>query len=221
MDVNFFLNLRTTFIRQFYENASISFFERQRKIEAGEYPFIPPYSEDGEPPFLEEWTEADEALQLLGYSCISMLASALHLYLKTLETEFEVPVAASLKSEFKKNGWFNGYKAYFLTNFGIRFESGPFNISTLEEIVCARNRAQHPKNITTQRVSYSSKDIKKFPQVFFVDDREKMLFAAIEVSESSWLYRPTIHITKEKLFAAIAEVEKFNGWLEEQIDAHM
>jgi hypothetical protein len=80
MDVGYFLRDRIAFIRQFFDGASLSFAEKKRKIEAGEDPFVPPYSEDGEPAFLDEWIEADESLQVLGYSCISMLAAALHLW---------------------------------------------------------------------------------------------------------------------------------------------
>ena len=49
MDVHYFFNRRIAFIRQFYENAITPFVERIRKIEAGEEPFEPPYSENGEP----------------------------------------------------------------------------------------------------------------------------------------------------------------------------
>lgn len=62
MDVLYFLKERTRFIRYFYETACQPFRETMRKIEAGEEPFEPPYSEDGEPPFLTEWLEADTAL---------------------------------------------------------------------------------------------------------------------------------------------------------------
>ena len=220
VDVGFFLNQRTAFIRQFYDAASLPFFERKRKIEAEEAPFVPPYSEDGEPPFLTVWIEADESLHVLGYSCVSMLAAALHLYLKTWEAEFGKPVADSFKTEFKK-GWINGYKAYFATHFGIHFDQGPANLSVLEEIVLARNRVQHRESITSQRTSYSSKDIEKLGRVFFVDDRERSLFADADESESSWLFPPSLRITKEKLITAITEVEKFSGWLETQIILHV
>jgi len=62
VDVGFFLKDRIAFIRQFYDAASLPFVERKRKIDAGEDPFVPPYSEDDEPPFLSEWIEADESL---------------------------------------------------------------------------------------------------------------------------------------------------------------
>ena len=58
-----------------------------QKIESEEPPFEPPYSEDGEPPFLAEWMEAEEGLQVVGRMCISMLSAALQLYFKTWEDE--------------------------------------------------------------------------------------------------------------------------------------
>ena len=69
MDIHYFLGRRISFIRQFHATASEPYNERMRKIRAGEEPFIPPYSEDGEPPFLDEWLEADESLHVLAYSC--------------------------------------------------------------------------------------------------------------------------------------------------------
>ena len=91
MDVLFFLKERTRFIRYFYQTAAEPFRETIRKIEAGEAPFDdPPYSEDGEPPFLEEWLAADTALAMLGRTCISMLSASLQLYFKTWEGELGV-----------------------------------------------------------------------------------------------------------------------------------
>jgi hypothetical protein len=60
VDIQLFLNERIEFIlRQLYRTASEPYVECKRTIEAEEDPFVPPYSEDGEPPFLEEWLEAD------------------------------------------------------------------------------------------------------------------------------------------------------------------
>ncbi|MBN6741067.1 hypothetical protein JKG47_11090 [Acidithiobacillus sp. MC6.1] len=101
--------------------SSAPFIERKRQIEAEEEPFVPPYSEDPEPAFLDEWLEAEESLQVLGRTCISMLAAVFHLYFKALERQTGIPVDASLKADFK-NGWFNGYKAYFARHYRIRFE---------------------------------------------------------------------------------------------------
>ena len=54
LNVGFFLKDRIEFIKQFYEAASLPFAEKKHKIEAEEEPFVPPYSEDAEPHFLNE-----------------------------------------------------------------------------------------------------------------------------------------------------------------------
>lgn len=214
MDVRFFLNRRIAFIRQFYVTASEAYIERKRKIEAEEEPFIPPYSEDGEPPFLEEWVEAEESLQVLGRSCISMLAATLHLYFKTWERQIGISVDESLKPEFKK-GWLNGYRAYFARHVRIRFENGPVNLSILEEVVLARNRIQHPESITSHSSHYSDDDLQKLPHPFFLDEREQSFLAEVEEGERTWLMPPTIHISSERLFTALAEVARFAEWMEQ------
>ncbi len=175
---------------------------------------MPPYSEDGEPPFLNEWIEADESLQVLGYSCISMLAAALHLYLKTWEAVLRVPLGNSFKTE---NGWFNRYKAHFAVRFGIDFTKAPADLIMLEEIILARNRIQHPDDIVTPRTSYLPSDLRKLPAVFFVHETERGLFEDTEETEKLWLFPPSVHITEEKLVAAVVEVEKFSDWLEGEI----
>ena len=77
----YFFERRTRFIREFHKTASAPFIEKKRKIDVGEDPFVPPYSEDPEPPFLGEWMEADEMLGIVGQTSVSMLSSALGLYL--------------------------------------------------------------------------------------------------------------------------------------------
>ena len=215
MDIQFFLFQRLEFIEQFYKNSAAPFVERKRKIEAEEEPFVPPYSEDGEPPFLAEWIEADESLNVLGRSCISMLAALFHLYLKTWERQIGIPIDESLKSCFKKNGWFHGYKAYFAERLGVRFEDSPCDLSLLEEFVLARNRVQHPESITTHSTHYSDSDLKKLPRPFFVDEKEFDLFADVDEGVRSWLMPPTVHVTAEKLLSALSEVARFSKWLED------
>ncbi len=214
MDVRFFLNRRTAFIRQLYVTASAAYVERKRKIEAEEEPFIPPYSEDGEPAFLEEWLEAEDSLQALGHSCLSMLAATLHLYFKTWEGQIGITVDESLKPEFKKS-WLNGYKAYFARHVRIRFEDGPANLAVLEEVVLARNRIQHPESIASHNTHYSNDDLRKFPHPFFLADHERSLLAKVGEDETMWFTPLAIHVSSERLFAALDEVERFAEWLEQ------
>ncbi len=83
MDIEYFLKSRTAFIRYFYEHAVRPFNEIKIAIENEEEPYIPPYSEDGEPPFLEEWMDAEQGVEIVGHACISMLSSSLYLFLKS------------------------------------------------------------------------------------------------------------------------------------------
>ena len=213
MDVRYFLNRKVNFIRQFYEMSSAPFVERKRQIEAEEEPYVSPYSEDPEPAFLEEWLEADESLQVVGRTCISMLAATFHLYFKTWEHQIGIPVGASFRADFNK-GWFNGYKAYFAHHFRIRFEDSPSKLGVLEEIVLVRNRDQHPESITMDSSHYSESDLKKLPHPLFIGENDASLFSEAEEGERAWLMAPPIWVTAEKLFAALSEVESFAEWLE-------
>lgn len=219
MDVLFFLSQRIGFIRQLYGTASAPYVERKRKIEAGEEPFVPPYSEDEEPPFLEKWLEADESLHVLAYSCVSMLAAALHLYLETWVKQSGIPVDKSpKKSVFKKSGWFAGYRAHFAQHFKIDFETGPANLGMLEEVILARNRIEHPSSITSRRTQYADADVKKLRHPFFVDEREAVLLADADEGEKLWFIPPTLHIIEGQLLAAVSEVERFAEWFESAIE---
>lgn len=215
MDVRFFLMRRLAFIEQLYTNSAAPFIERKRKIEIEEEPFSHPYSEDGgEPAFLSEWLDADESLQVLGCSCISMLAAAFRFYFKTWERQIAIPVDASLKSTFTNHGWFNGYKAYFAKSLSISFEDSSCDLALLEELVLARNRVQHPDSLASHSSRYSDDDLKKLPRPFFVDDREREILINAEEVEPTWLLPPTIHITPERMLAALSEVARFANWLE-------
>jgi len=220
VDVQYFLNRKVNFIRQFYEMSSAPFVERKRQIEAEEEPFVPPYSEDPEPAFLEEWLEAEESLQVVGRTCISMLAAVFHLYFKAWEHQIGIPVDASLKADFK-HGWLNGYKAYFAHHFRIRFEDSPSNLEVLEEIVLVRNRDQHPESIIMDSSNYSESDLDKLPHPFFIDENDASLFSEEEEGERAWLLPPPIRVTAEKLFTALSEVETFAEWLESvEVEQH-
>lgn len=213
MDVRYFLKERVAFIRQFYVTSSAVYIERKRLIEAGEEPFVAHYSEDPEPAFLDEWLEAEESLQVLGRTCISMLTAVFHLYFKTWERQIGIPVDPSLTENFKK-GWLNGYKAYFARHFGIRFEDSPTSLVILEEMVLARNRIQHPESIIMDSSHYSDNDLEKLRHPFFIDENDASLFSENEASERAWLMAPRIHVNAEKLFTALSEVESFAEWLE-------
>jgi hypothetical protein len=216
MDVLFFLEQRLSFIERHYAMAVTPFLQRKRQIEEEEPPFVPPYSEDGEPPFLEEWLEADDSIKVLGSACVSMLAASLHVYLQTLEVFLRRPVPEGMKRAFKKYGWFLGYRQYFAETFGIRFESSGCNLKLLEEVVLVRNRTEHPEYISSLHSKFSRHDLKKIRNPFFIDERESTLLSDPDDEERRWLMEPQIEVTEEQLRKAVGEVRKFSKWLSDQ-----
>ena len=219
MDVLFFLKERTKFIRYFYETAGAPFRETMRKIKAGEAPFDnPPYSEDGEPPFLEEWMEADEGLEVLGRACISMLSASLQLCFKTWEHELGVDWEEGERKRAFKNGFLQGYKTNFGQVLHLSWDDCPADFSLLEQVVLARHRDQHPDHIDTMRVGHTDKDREKFPQLFFVSEIEKKMFFDPDMKRISWM-NPSVHVSRDMLLAAINEVESLAEWLDERIIA--
>jgi hypothetical protein len=220
MDIRSFLDRRIAFIRQYYATASEPYVSRKRKIVAHEEPFIPPYSEDGEPPFLEEWLEADESLNVLAYSCISMLAAALHLYLESWVKQSGVAVDESMKkSVFKNKGWFAGYDTHFTKCFNVTFVDGPSDLKLLEEVVLVRNRIEHPPTITDQMTQYSSSDLRKLRHPFFADKTEMALLGYSDDETGPQFMLPAVHVTEAQLLTAVAEVERFGSWFDPAIEA--
>ncbi len=207
-----FFRSRIAFIRQLYENGCNPFTERKRKIEAGEAPFEPPYLEDGESPFVAEWIEAEDSLHMIGYACISMLAASLHLYFRTWESKTNVKAA-----ERFKDGWFAGYRAYYKKHFNVDFADGPCDLKVLEEVVLARNRAQHPDNLIMTLPTYTDSDMKKLSSALFIDTRSEV-YQDLDGNEREWLMPPTLHVSQEKLCKVIKDVERFVEWLDPQIE---
>lgn len=215
MDVLYFLKDRTRLIRQYYEHAAAPFNEIMRKIEAEEEPYIPPYSEDGEPPFLSEWIDASELLEVTGRCGISMLSTSLQLYFKTWEQKLGLSCGRDFAAAFKKGGLVGGYRVCLAERAGIDWSSCPADLAVIEQVVHARNRDQHPENITTVRVTHAKKDWQRYPQPFFLSEREAALFQ--DGDAPSLFMPPSLHVSQDKLMTAIEEVERLCEWLEEKM----
>lgn len=219
MDVLYFLKERTNFIRRFYDGAGEPFRETVRKIEAREPPFVHPAGDDDdEPPFMAEWHDAHEALEILGRTCISMLSASLQLYFKTWEAEMRLSWAPEERKRAFANGFVQGYRVCFGEALNLSWDDCPVNFNILEQVNLARNRDQHPDHISTLRVKYDRKTRENYPDLFFVSDTEKEMFADPEMASVSWM-SPTVHVSREALFSAITQVEMLGEWLEERMFA--
>lgn len=215
MDIESFLKLRTAFIRYFYENSVRPFNEILNAIENHEDPYIPTYSEDGEPPFLEEWMDAEQGVDAIGHACISMLSSSLQLFLKSWVNRLEKDRSIKFNLDFKKKGWFNGYKEIF-AQLDLPLSQCSTDLDVIEQVVLARNRVQHPEDLTTLRVNHSESDLKRFPKPFFTNETELEMAMRDDDDSIAWWLRPSVKPTREKIFAVIYQIEAFCSWLEEE-----
>lgn len=217
MDVLFFFKQRTKFIRQFYETASEPFRDTKCRIEAGEPPFDnPPYSEDGEPPYLEEWMQTEEGLEVLGRTCLSMLSPSLQLYFKTWEDELGIRWEEGERKRAFRNGFLEGYQLCFGEVLGLSWDECPADLVLIEQIILARNRDQHPERISSMSVEHAPKDLKKHPHLFFTSEADHRMYADHEMEGVFWT-NPSVHVSREALITAIKEIEKLAEWLEESI----
>lgn len=214
MDVAYFLRKRTEFIRFFYDASASSFSEIRRRIEAEEPPYVPPtnYSEDPEPPFLEEWIDAATADQILGLACISLLSDALKQYFLTLRKrvagfQFDDGGAAS------KLGLVPDYVEALGKILDTDWSDCPANLAIIEQVVLARNRGQHGMELMTFDVKHDGKTLGKYPAPFFATSAEIRDWPQ-EVDPLPWLFGPRLEVTRENLFQAIAEVEKLADYID-------
>jgi len=215
MDIEHFLEARTAFIRYFYENAVKPFNAIKIAIENEEEPYIPPYSEDDEPAFLEEWMDAEQGVETVGHTCISMLSSSLHLFLKSWVARLQNAHGMKFNVNFKKKGWFNGYKQIF-DELELPLSQCGANLDLVEQITLARNRVQHPEEITKLGVDYSERDLKRFPKPFFANETELKMASRDSDGSATWWLRPSVKSSKERIFEAINQVEILCSWLEQE-----
>ena len=228
MDYLAFTRMRTRFLGEFFERASNPFHEIRRKIEAYEEPYEAPCGyEDTEPPFLSEFQEAGDALNVLGQSVASLLVQALKLYIEHWINELRnragdaqlakvgvgLHIDATYKAAFKQ-GWFNGYRAYCAA-LGVDWTAFPGDLGILEQLVLARNAVQHSNDITSVRVRQSEADAERYPAGFFADEFDLALNESMTPA-SSFLRPPRLDLSGDRLNRVFVEVDTFCAWLDEQ-----
>lgn len=214
MDVRYFLGLRTAFIRHYFDEAGAPFRETIRKIDAKDAPFEEPEWDpetmSDEPPFLNEWLQAQTGLEVIGQTCVSMLSESLKVYLRTLERNAGLDCETECGPKVFKKGFISGYRICF-EKLGVDWTNCPVDFDVLEQVVLARNASQHVNQITHTRASHTPGAIGKYPSPLFISDHEKTL---MENGDGNLLIDPTIHVTRSDLHLAIEEIEKLAAWLE-------
>ena len=220
MDILFFFKERTGFIRRFYEDAGMVFEDRMATIEDGGAPYDhPPYSCDGEPPFLVEWIDAKNALEVLGLACVSILSASLNLYFVAWESKLGVTWEKNERKKLFREKGLKGYVNEIEKLLKLQKGDCSTNVELLEQLTLARNAAQHPENINDLIPLYRRSDLKKHPRPFFMSDDESILLEG-ELADVSFLV-PRVRVYREQLFRAIDEAESFVVWLNDQSAAHV
>jgi hypothetical protein len=208
MDILAGLRDKLRFIERHYKAATEPFRETTRKIEAGERPFEPPpfdpeTATDFEPPFLEQWQEAKESLNIEGQAALKLVQAALREYLSSFVDMYDIPLTA------KGRNWLERYKNHFLEVYVIDWDKSPVAVSELEEVNLARNDVEHSGEPFGMTRRQSEEHVRRFPAGLFVNETDKQFFQG---AADSWPRR--IDVMQDGLKEAIRRVEKFCEFLD-------
>ena len=216
MDLPYFLRQRTAVIRHLYEEGSKPFLEIKRKIEEGEAPYEPPYfdpdrDDPNEHPFQDEWQRADQASDVLGLMCVSLLSDTLKLYFAELEKEigFEFTTRKDRVDTFRQ-GFVMAFKEILQALLGTEYEDCPVDFDMIEQVVLTRNTFLHSEHFHTFSAQHSAHTLEKHPNPFFLTDHQRQLLGGGETQTWS---RPNIAVTRDRLMQVIEEIEKMADWI--------
>jgi hypothetical protein len=217
MDATYFLKKRTSFIKYLYQEGSKPFAEIQERIQDARPPYDnPPYSEDPEPAYLEEWMDASTARDVLAMSCLSLLSDTLKLYLETLRSRV-IGFSFTQPEKVFRDGFIPAYKAVLGEILETDWADCPSDLALIEQIVLARNRGQHGGSLQSLDVTHDPKTLQKHSRPFFVSEDEYHTWIASGGRPDSGL-TPSIEVTPETLFAAIESVERLADWIDGRLD---
>ncbi|WP_313808824.1 hypothetical protein [Sphingobium sp.] len=216
MDVRYFLKKRTSFLRTYYNSIAAAFENEKRKIEEHQPPYDnPPYSEDPEPPYLEEWIDADTSVKLTGLACISMLSEILKLYFE--EVRRDIGFEFSDKRKAFRNGFVEAYRDALGEIFQTDWIEVGVDFALIEQIVLARNLTQHGGNITTWDINHDAYTFTKHPKPFFAQ-REELDRMPDREGPFFHFLAPSVDVNRERLVAALDQIDKLADWIEDNID---
>jgi hypothetical protein len=207
VDLLYFVNERLKFIRYFHESTVSALEETKRKIEAGEPPYVDTRcGEDAnEPGFLEEWENADTAVNITGATCLELLQSTLHSFLHEYMATIGGAHLIPRLGEMKKKSWFGNYRELFRQILQIDWDASGADISLMEQMILTRNDFTHNLALTTLNAYQTEAHSKKYPDTAFADPRFKKL-----------MFRVPLIVPKEKLDQAIGAVYRLCEYLEDQ-----
>src|SRR5882757_1316218 len=179
-----FVEHKTSELKRFYMSSTEPFREIKRKIEKNEDPFVPVYDgqePSGDPPFLDEWQEANDFLRLQEQVCLVLFQRTFREFLDDTIKEHTGTKPSS------KGNWFAHYCDWFKSEFDIDWSQSSANLGRLEELTEARNCVQHGGEsfqLPNQYVFDSDGLIKRqsftyhgrFPNAVFIDEYQRKIW---------------------------------------------
>ncbi|MEE9388816.1 MAG: hypothetical protein V3U96_09400 [Paracoccaceae bacterium] len=212
MDVKAFLEIRTDFIGFYYSEAVKPFFQIQNAIENEKTPYDnPPYDESGEPPFQIEWFDAQHGVEFVGLNCVSLLSDSLKLFFETLFTRVLGLKFNNAKNAFK-GGFVRAYKNALSKHLTIDWVREGVDFDLIEQVVLARNNAQHGEYLSDLSPYHNEKVLKKFPSPIFTDPN-----GLNNNGGSSRLFPLRVHVSKVSLTGAISEITKMAEVIDKKV----
>lgn len=208
MDIHVFIGERLKFARFFYSEGVKPFKSIISLIENGHEPYVPTYDESGEPQYIYEWIQARDGIEAVGLASLSMLSSALQLYMNGWLDRQEAPKGVESVSRKGNKGWFHALKDGIASH-GVDFTQCPIDVDVLEQLVLARNRTQHSEDITSNSVTHLKRDLDKFQSHVFVKAADVPKVNA----GFNWV---RVHVDESNFNQVIDAIEVFCTWLEKQ-----
>jgi hypothetical protein len=207
VDLLYFVDERLGFIRYFYDTAARVFEETKRKIEEGEEPYEPGYAGgcEDEPPFLEEWENADAAGNITGATCLDLLQSSFHSFLHQYMREIGGTHLIPRLREMKKGSWFGNYRELFLQLLDIDWDKSGADVGFLEQVILTRNDFSHNLELGAVSAYQTDEHAKKYPESAFSDPRWRRL-----------LLRTPLIVRREQVDRAISVVHQICEYLEHE-----
>ncbi len=214
MDLAYFMRERTAIIRLFYDKGRLPFEQLKQDIEDEVPPWRPlsfnPDYDSPEPAFLGEWMQAEQTRELVGMLAVSLLSDTLKLYF----AEFERDVGFAFKDDKARQahfrqGFIEGYRQILEHIMGDAYATCPVRFDLIEQVVLARNDIAHSSDFVSFNARHNRKTLEKHPNPFFVDEDSR-----VEPGALAW-NALKIEVSREKLMAAVDEVEKLADWVQE------
>jgi hypothetical protein len=207
MELDHFLNQRLKFVQFFYSNTVAAFEEIVRKINAGEPPYIDerPFEDCDEPAFLEEWSDAQDAMNVAGVACLDILQSTLHVFLDEYMCEIGGKHLVPRMKEMGRKSWFRNYEAFFDESLGIKWANSGVDLNLIEQVILARNDFTHNPDLLSVHSFQTDFHSTKHPDSAFTRRDWPAFFKG-----------KVLYVSAEDLARAIEAVRQFAEYLESE-----